>query len=145
MRTGRPTSLTPAVQAIVVEAIGRGLYRETAAQLAGVRRQTLWNWEQRGEAGEAPFSDFFDAIKKAEAQAESDVIDGVRAGLDGWQSKAWIAERRWPSRWSGRVRVTVNDHVDALTAKLRSDPELHRKVSDVLADQEPPAQGAGAH
>ncbi len=142
---GRPTSLTPDVQAIVVEAIGRGLYRETAAQLAGVVRKTLWNWEQRGEAGEEPYAEFFHAIKKAEAQAESDVIDGVRAGCEGWQSKAWIAERRWPSRWSGRVRVTVNDHVDALTAKLRSDPELHRKVSDVLADQEPPEASTAAH
>lgn len=144
MSAGRPTSLTPEVRAIVVEAIGRGLYRETAAQLAGVCRKTLWNWEQRGEAGEEPFAGFFHAIKKAEAQAESDVIDGVRLGLDGWQSKAWIAERRWPHRWSGRVRITVSDHVDALTAKLRSKPELHQQVVDVLGE-ESSAPGANTH
>lgn len=142
----RPTSLTPEVQAIVIEAIGRGLYRETAAALAGVTRQTLNNWELRGLANEEPFYGFLVAIKRAEAQAESDVIDGVRAGLEGWQSKAWIAERRWPARWSGRVRVTVNDHVDALTSKLKADPELHQKVLDVIADQEPPATSeVGTH
>jgi hypothetical protein len=53
-------------------------------------------------------------------------------------------ERRFASRWCARVKQQVTEHVDALTEKLKADPELHRKVIDVLADQEPAASGAGS-
>ncbi len=141
---GRPTSLTPEVQRAICNALRSGNYRDTAAQAAGIHRNTLRNWLQRGEAGEAVFVDFLCAVEKAEAQGEKKLLREIRKGVDGWQSRSWILERRWPARWSGRVRVTVSDHVDQLTAKLKSDPELHRKVVDVLADQEP-AAGGTAH
>jgi hypothetical protein len=140
---GRPTSLTPEVQATIVEAIGKGLYRETAAQLAGVTYRTLRNWEERGDAGEAPYAEFFQLLKKAEAAAECDIIAGVRMGCEGWQSKAWIAERRWPSRWSGRVRLTVNEELSAVLDKIRAklDEETFAKVIDATREDAP---GAGS-
>lgn len=141
---GRPTSLTPDVERRILTALRGGNYRETAAQAAGVHRNSIRNWLERGEAGEEPYASFLCAVEKAEAYGERKLLRAIRAGCDGWQSKAWIMERRWPGRWSGRVRVTVSDHVDALTAKLKADPELHRKVVDVLAREEPGAVGAGA-
>src|SRR5678815_1727953 len=135
----RPTSLTPEVQEAICKALRAGNYRETAAQAAGIHRHTLRNWIIRGEAGEAPFAEFLAAAEKAEAMGERRLLREIRKGVDGWQARSWSLERRWPSRWSGRVRVTVSDHVDQLTGKLRSDPGLHRKVVGVLADQEPEA------
>lgn len=143
--SGRPTSLTPDVQHAICVSLRAGNYRETAAQAAGVHRNTIRNWLQRGEAGEEPFAEFLCAVEKAEAIAERRLLKLIRKRFDGWQACAWIMERRWPSRWSGRVRVTVSDHVDALTSKLRADPELHRKVLDVLADQEPSTPATSAH
>lgn len=143
---GRPTSLTPEVQRAICLSLRGGNYRETAAQAAGIHRNTLRSWVQRGEAGEEPYAEFLCALEKAEACGERKLLRNIRKGVDGWQSQAWILERRWPGRWSGRVRVTVSDHVDQLTAKLKADPELHRKVVDVLADQEPAAGVThGAH
>jgi hypothetical protein len=141
----RPTSLTPDVQRAICASLRAGNYRETAAQAAGIHRHTLRNWVVRGEAGEDLFAEFLAEVEKAEAIGERRLLREIRKGVDGWQARSWILERRWPARWSGRVRVTVSDHVDQLTAKLKADPELHRKVLDVLADQEPATQGSTPH
>lgn len=141
----RPTSLTPEVERAIRIAIENGNYRETAAKAAGVHRNSLRNWVERGESGEEPFASFLCTLEKAEAVAERRLLKAIRKGEPAWQAKAWLMERRWPARWSGRVRVTVTDHVDQLTHKLKSDPELHRKVVDVLADQEPSTASTASH
>jgi transposase len=153
--TGRPTSLTPEVQAVVIEAIKRGNYRDTAAKLAGVTRQTLWNWEQRGETGEAPYAAFFDALQKAEAEAESMLLEEIRhaqpsipgeggRGADLWQAKAWLMERRWPKRWAQRVRQAVTEELDAFTDRLQKklDEATYRRVLDA-SREDAPGEGAG--
>jgi transposase len=114
----RPTSLTPELARAICISLRNGSYREQAAACAGIHRNTLRNWLVRGEAGEEPFAGFLCALEKAEAIAERRLLSKIRRRADGWQALAWIMERRWPSRWSGRVRVTVSDHVDQLTAKL---------------------------
>lgn len=144
---GRPTSLTPEVQTAIVSAIRRGHYRATAASLAGVCRRTITNWEQRGEAGEAPFDEFLLALKKAEAKAEDRLLrqimkaqpaipgEGGR-GADLWQARAWIMERRWPSRWGGRIRATVDSELAAVLKRIEAkcDPETFAKVIDATRE-----------
>jgi uncharacterized protein CbrC (UPF0167 family) len=141
------------VQAAILEAIEAGNYKSTAAQAAGIHRDTLNGWELRGKAGEEPYASFSDALLKAEAKAEMDLLAEIKAarpgitgvqGADLWQARCWVMERRFASRWCARVKQQVTEHVDALTEKLKADPELHRKVIDVLADQEPAASGAGS-
>jgi transposase len=143
----RPTLLTPEVQATIVEAIRKGHYRETAAHLAGITRRTINNWEQRGETGEAPYDEFFRAIKKAEAEAEDALLDDIRTaqpgipgeggrGADLWQAKAWVMERRWPGRWGGRVRATVQDELAAVLKRIETklDAETFAKVVDATRE-----------
>ncbi len=137
------TSLTPQVQKTIVEAIGRAMYREVACQLAGITRQTLWNWEQRGEAGEEPYASFLAELRKSEAEAEDFLVAQIREGASNWQSKAWIAERRWPKRWAQRVRQNVTEELDAFTDRLqkRLDDATYRKVLDASRED---AQGEAA-
>jgi hypothetical protein len=151
MAIGRPTSLTPEVQTAIVEALRAGNYRSTAAAAAGVHRNSLINWEKWGEEGKAPYAEFLCAMQKAEAEAEMTLLAELRAaqpgtpgvsGADVWTTKAWILERRFSSRWCARVKQQVAERVDDLTSKLKADPELHRKVVDVLTDQEHSANGA---
>jgi hypothetical protein len=141
------------VQAAIVASIEAGNYRVTAAATAGVHRNRLAEWEKRGESGEEPYAGFACALLKAEAKAEADLLAEIRTarpgvtgvqGADLWQAKAWMLERRFASRWCARVKQQVAEHVDALTEKLKADPELARKVADVLADQES-AAGPAAH
>lgn len=141
----RPSKLTPDVQRIIVGAVREGMYLEPSAALAGVTRQTIYNWAKRGEGGEEPYAAFFVALKKAEAEAELDLYREVRQKQDGWQSVSWVMERRWPYRWAARVRTQVAEQVDALTSKLKGEPELHRKVMDVLSSEEPTATGTPQH
>jgi transposase len=143
----RPTLLTPEVQATIVEAIRKGHYRETAAHLAGITRRTINNWEQRGETGEAPYDEFFRAINTAEAEAEDALLDDIRTaqpgipgeggrGADLWQAKAWVMERRWPGRWGGRVRATVQDELAAVLKRIETklDAETFAKVVDATRE-----------
>jgi hypothetical protein len=151
---GRPTSLTPEVQATIVEHVRAGNYRSVAAAAAGVHRNRLAEWEKRGESGEEPYAGFACALQKAEAEAEVELLAEIRAAQSGtpgvsaadlWTTKAWILERRFAARWCARVKQQVAEHVDTLTAKLKADPELHRKVADVLAREEPSEAADARH
>jgi hypothetical protein len=128
MPAGRPTSLTPAVQAKVVEALTKGNVREHAAQYAGVSRATFYNWLKRGrKETTGPFRDFLGAVEASEvscamrflaivdkAASERDEVtikeitfpDGstktektTRRVFD-WQAAIWWLERRFPEAWS---------------------------------------------
>lgn len=148
----RPTKLTPEVQATICAALRDGNYRATSAAAAGIHRNTLIDWEKRGEQGEGIYADFLTAMQQAEAEAE---IAGLKrimdakpgtpgvSGADLWQKDAWFMERRYASRWCARVKQQVAENVDALTQKLRAKPELHAEVMSVLAaDEESPGNGA---
>lgn len=149
----RPTSLTPEVQDAIVASIQDGNYRTTAAQSAGVCERSLYNWLERGEKGEEPYAEFMQAMKRAEASAESNLLDQIRHaqpavtgegghGADLWQAKAWIMERRWPKRWAQRVRQQVTEEIDAFTDRLqrRLDDATYRKVLDASRED---ASGEG--
>ncbi len=153
--TGRPTSLTPEVQATILAAIEAGNFKATAAQLAGIHRDTLHGWEQRGAAGEEPFKAFSDALQRAEAIAETALLASIRgaqaaivgvSGPEPWQAKAWVMERRWPKRWASRVRVAVSEELGVLTEKLRRnlDDETYRRVIDATREDAPGAD-VGSH
>lgn len=154
----RPTSLTPAVQAAIVEAIKRGHYRETAANLAGVSYRSMRRWEEAGEAEGATglYADFAHALKQAEAEAEDTLLQAIMtaqpavvgvSGADQWQAKAWVMERRWPKRWSGRVRVTVNEELAALLKRVevKLDPDTFAKVVDAAREDAPGEEAGTRH
>lgn len=144
---GRPTSLTPEVQAKIVETIRDGNYRHIAAQAAGVHRNSLIAWEKRGEAGEEPYASFLCELQKAEADAEITLLQTVKSGGDGWQSKAWMLERRFASRWCARVRQHVAEELGAFTDKLRKtlDEPTYRKVVDATREDAPAGDAGSAH
>ena len=66
-KIGRPTKLTPALQARIVKLVREGNYPETAAQSEGVHRDTYYSWMERGREREQPFADFPDAMTRARA------------------------------------------------------------------------------
>lgn len=157
MPAGRPTELTPETQTIIVEAMRRGNYRRTAALLAGVTERTLYAWQARGEANEPLYAEFLHALKEAEAEAESMLLEEIRTaqasipgeggrGADLWTAKAWIMERRWPKRWATRVRTAVAEELDAFTDRLqkRLDEATYRRVLDA-SREDAPGEGTATH
>lgn len=84
---GRPvgtTKLTPEIQAVIVDAIRCGNYIETAAALAGIHKDTIYEWLRKGAT--APegdrYRDFTDAVYEALAQSEAEAVTAIHeAGM----------------------------------------------------------------
>ncbi len=64
---GRPTKLTPHVQAVVIRAIRAGNYRQVAAEWAGIGAETMSRWMSRERE---PYIGFRQAVLEAERAAE---------------------------------------------------------------------------
>ncbi len=139
---GRAPKLSTAIQAAVCKAIRLGNYKETAAQAAGIHRHTLENWVARGEAGEAHYVDFFDAVKKAESDAEKMLMRRIRAAsIESWQAAAWILERTRSDRFALRSKV---EQTTTLKLDTLSDEELEAKYLSALARGQKDIDATGA-
>ena len=101
MAVGRPTKLTPDLQAAVCRHLASGCYVCTACELVGISEKTLSNWKQRGADGEEPFVSFVQALKEAEAKAEERAVLLVQAAMpNDWKAAMTWLERKFPDRWS---------------------------------------------
>lgn len=142
-RAGHPTQprLTEAVEELIVQLVGGGAYLKTAAQFAGVHRETIRRWRKRGEtdlqrSNESPYAAFARALARAEAQAEATrVLRILAAGENDWRANAWFLERRYPARWGAHPKVNSAVEVDARVPRsLMLDPPL-AQVADALLDE----------
>ncbi|MCJ7791875.1 MAG: hypothetical protein MUP49_05665 [Dehalococcoidia bacterium] len=107
LKRGRPSIISEAIVASIVEKMRAGNYFESSVCASGVSAKTGFNWMNQGEKDDEANIDslhreLYLSIKQAEAEAEIDDIRDIRNGCDNWQSKAWIRERRSRERW-GRV------------------------------------------
>ena len=128
-RSGAPTDCTPEITKIVIDALREGNYRHTAAAAAGIHRITLTRWEAWGVEGREPYATFLADMVWAEAMCVIELLREVRKE----KGAAWILERLHANDWSTKIKQGVAEQVDALTDKLKADPELHRKVVEVLS------------
>ena len=140
---GRPLTLTSAVQRRICSAIEAGNFVESAAQLAGVGRSTLYRWLSLADSDDKQYRDFRDALLTARAKAEARAVAViVKSGRRSWQSAAWFLERSFPDRWKRREhhedlpaqsdlgsfgQPTVGDRLDA--AMQRSPGEIPRVLA----------------
>jgi hypothetical protein len=106
---GRPTKLNDEVQEKIVSLVRAGNYPEVAAQAAGVAGRTYYEWMAKGEDGREPYAQFMQAVKEAQAAAESHAVTIIRkAALDGsWQAAAWFLERSKAERWRRKENVEL--------------------------------------
>lgn len=135
---GRPPKLTPESQAKVVTAIAAGNYREVAAQYAGISKGTFYHWMELGESqAEGKYKDFFDSVKKAEADAEAGSVAIIRkAAVENWQAAAWYLERKHPDRWAKketiRLDIDLRREVERIAQEQGLDPAEVLKEADAV-------------
>lgn len=139
---GRPSKAEQLLTPAMLEEIGlllcEGNYKETVAEFLGINRATWWRWEQLGEREPGSiYAEFCNVVKRSSAAAEILLLREIRFGSEGWQSKAWISERRFPQRWGKRVEITLRQEAERLAA------EFGKTVEEVLKDAEAVAAGAG--
>ena len=98
---GRPSKYTPEVIERICYSLSQGNTRTTAATCAGVSRDTFHHWMNE-------FSDFSDAIKRAEEQAVEHYVNVIHAASgQTWQAAAWYLERRRPADFSKQDKVDI--------------------------------------
>jgi hypothetical protein len=121
----------------ICDVLKLGNYLETAAAVVGIERQTLYNWIEKGRrAKSGPYRQFFDAVEKAQSNAESLLVGRIMvAGVKEWQANAWMLERKWPRKYGRQVQIVVRDELTAFVDFLEGalDGETFRRVVDVVA------------
>ncbi len=141
-RIGRPTDLTPELQASIVKTVQDGNTLDDAAALNGISPSALYDWKSRGNRGEEPFAQFSDAITQARAFAKSEAIRNVREGvyLNGqkdWKAEAWYLERMFPDQFGPQaaVHVRLEKELSSTLDKLQKslDPDVYHQVLTALA------------
>jgi hypothetical protein len=75
---------------------------------------------ERGKKEEEPYTGFLDAIEKAQACAEQDLLAAIKKDTS-WQSKAWILERKFPKKWGRKMELKAEFDIHAETARERED------------------------
>lgn len=119
---GRPTKFTPEVRKVIIEAVGLLAPYATAAEAAGVSYDALNEWMNRGQAElEGEFRQFFQDIKKAEAQGILARLALIKKAADSgqWQAGAWTLERRWPEEYGRRIQADVRGNVKVVVASVK--------------------------
>ena len=115
---GRQTLLNKELQESICKDIAEGAYLKDAVAINGITRQTFLNWLKRGRNGEDVFTDFFDAVKKAEAEHKKATRIEMRVlatESKRWEQSAWQLERRYPEDYG---RHEVIHHVDEEAARM---------------------------
>lgn len=102
---GGKTKLTNHRAAIILHAISCGCYRETAAELASVKAETLSHW--MGWTGE-PYETFQRLVRTAEADLEARMVRIITGQAEVRPELALaILERKFPQRWA-KVSVVAS-------------------------------------
>jgi transposase len=127
----------------IVQLLRAGNYKEIAARAAGVGTSTLYRWLETGEADhehdrDTPLREFWDAVEKAQAEAEAtDLALIAKAARSGqWQAAAWRLERKFPDRWGRREKHThevagPNGEPMDFTVAI-GDPETRKRAHDLV-------------
>lgn len=130
---GGKTKLTNHRAAVILHAISCGCYRETAAELAGIKAETLSHW--MGWSGE-PYETFQRLVRKAEAGLESRMVNILTGQAEVRPELALaILERKFPQRWA-KVSVVAAppQHLNFNVA------DILQKVQERIAQRNPQGQ-----
>lgn len=107
---GRPSIVTDVPRiAKYLSKIAAGNYLETAAKLAGITKQVIYEWRVHADnpkhENRATYQAFVNAEKRAEAAGEDEQVQNTRnAAKDPrfWAAGMTLLERRFPDRWARR-------------------------------------------
>ena len=116
----------------------QGNTQETACRMVGIHKSQLYRWLNRGENARegTAFRDFYDAMQRAEGEAETRAQLYVQQGMKNdpkWT--AWYLERRHPEQWGKRMWVERNaEPIGPIVVKLElpSMPSRPRSTIEQL-------------
>ena len=122
---GRDTKLTKEREEQIAQAIERGKSMNSAARMAGITPQTVYNWLDRGEdETETVYASFFERITRAKGYGEDkyfNVIWEMAKDEGDHRFLASLMKQRYPDSWgeteTGVEADTVNIEVSERVRK----------------------------
>lgn len=160
---GRPTLLTPERQAKIVELLRGGNYIETAVTLAGINKQTHYNWINRAQAElnrlaestnpdddvaeeERIFVDYLDAVTRARAEAEAANVAVIQRAARGYEVRRVRTFKDQKGEITKIEEITFREHKPELALDFleRSFPDRWKRQSrhETVGDGGGPVQVA---
>ena len=133
-KRGRKLKLTRELIQRAAELVREGNYQKHVAQALGIDKSTWFKWLQEGERGETRLKrEFFDAIKKAEAEAIIRNNARIQSAARGWQASAWWLERRYPEEWGRKDRMNI-DTGDGIKIQIMKVEGMQTEVENNSGD-----------
>ncbi len=116
--------------AALLSAVEQGLYAGDVANAAGIARSVYFEWRAGGASPAVKA-----AIEAAETVLKRRMLRHVTdAAPTQWQAAMTLLERRFPSEWSRRDRVT-HEHAGAIGLEFRP-AEMNAEAALLAADLE---------
>lgn len=109
-KRGRPTRLTPNLEAEIIATVELGVPMRTAALKAGVPEGTFDSWQRQGRQGRQPYSHFCMGLTRARATAAVNLHIRALSGGPGSSAAMWLLERRYPDDYGSRQKLDVSDN-----------------------------------
>lgn len=126
MPGGRPSKLTPELQAAIVASVSEGKPLVATCEAEGLDDSTIRKWRGqvlRGQA-EPQVVEFITALTRARAVGQLVLIDRVLAGDGQGESNGrakgaqWLLERLWPNTYAPRLNVKLEEGMEILVGKV---------------------------
>lgn len=135
---GQPEKIdNPELRETIINFIKAGNYIQTACEAAGIHPSTYCLWRQRAEQAEIEgkkdkYSEFFNAIKKAEKEAEAFLVANIKNAAvkkGAWQAAAFLLERKYPAQW-GRKDMQKQEHSGTIAVEYQklTDEQLEERL-----------------
>ena len=141
---GRPTKLNAVTQRRICDLIRKGVPRERAARLSGIGASTFHEWMRKGDAGEAGYAEFPEAIRNAEdalvQKAVSVVVSLLGPGTKGnrvepsvrLNAAKFILSHKFPGDFSSRQDVR-HEGKDGGPIEVRASVEVQSVITPEAA------------
>lgn len=144
MASARASKLTPAVQQKLTDALAEGASLTTAANRAGIHRDTIYAWLLRGRGPGAPklYARFAEAYDAAVNTRKESLIQRVEEGrlISGdpdWKASAWLLERLHPDEFGRNAlnEKTVRRQLESVLSRvlMQISNDARSEVLDALA------------
>ncbi|MGP4063079.1 hypothetical protein [Halobacillus sp. H74] len=130
---GRKTKLTEQLINKAERLIKAGNYNMVVCEYLNIHPSTWYKWMQEGEkAKSGRKKEFFDRVKKAEAEAEVRLITDLQkiaSDNNSWQGIAWMLERKYPERWGKKDKVSADlNHSGQVTNKKEIEVDITKRI-----------------
>lgn len=120
MAGGRPSKLTPELQAELCGLLQEGKPIQPSCQKVGITDQVYRLWRSKARQGDERYQEFFAAVTRARAEGELALWDTAKAGDEQGSSNGsarcaqWLLERTFGERYAQRLNVKLEEGLESL-------------------------------